>query len=324
MVGKASAYVGVISHKYGQVPECPRRNPDGLSLTELELNRAMSLGRPILLFIMGDRHDVKPGDVETDPDKIKKLQAFRDRAKRMNPDSAVHRVYKVFNDLQEFEVAATQAISGLRRDFDRRGELPESQVRDADTGNAEPDPIPVPPAFYAEPPYIGSHAFVGRQAQLDTLNDWVSAADPHPVHLFEAIGGTGKSMLTWEWTTKHVTKVRPDLAGRFWYSFYEKGAVMADFCRRALAYMTGMQFEHFRRKRTPELSELLLRRLSDRQWVLVLDGLERVLVSYHRFDAAQLSDEKAGTTDMIARRDPCAAIRPEDDELLPALATAAP
>src|SRR5258708_36893651 len=71
MVGKASAYVGVISHKYGQVPECPRRNPDGLSLTELELNRAMSLGRPILLFIMGDRHDVKPGDVETDPDKIK-------------------------------------------------------------------------------------------------------------------------------------------------------------------------------------------------------------------------------------------------------------
>ena len=31
------------------------------------------------------------------------------------------------------------------------------------------DPIPEPPAFYAEPPYIGSHKFVGRRAQLETL-----------------------------------------------------------------------------------------------------------------------------------------------------------
>jgi hypothetical protein len=38
--------------------------------------------------------------------------------------------------------------------------------------------------------------------------------------LFDAIGGSGKSMLTWEWTTEHATQVRADWAGRFWYSFY--------------------------------------------------------------------------------------------------------
>ena len=72
MVRDSSAYVAIISHKYGQVPECAERNPDHLSLTELEFNEAQRIGRPVLLFIMGDNHDVKPGDVERDPEKFEK------------------------------------------------------------------------------------------------------------------------------------------------------------------------------------------------------------------------------------------------------------
>src|SRR4051812_43778852 len=67
MVRDASAYIGVISHKYGQTPECPERNPNRRSITELEFNEARRLGRPILLFIMGEDHEVKKGGVETDP-----------------------------------------------------------------------------------------------------------------------------------------------------------------------------------------------------------------------------------------------------------------
>ena len=99
---------------------------------------------------------------------------------------------------------------------------------------------------------------------------------------------------------------------------------MADFCRRALAYMTGRPLARFARTKQPELSELLLRQLQARPWLLVLDGLERVLVAYHRYDAAQLPDEQAGRTDEIAHRDPCAAIRPQDDDLLRHLVGAAP
>ncbi|HXA20600.1 MAG TPA: DUF4062 domain-containing protein [Thermoanaerobaculia bacterium] len=322
MVRDAAAYIGVISHKYGQIPECPKRNPKGLSVTELEFNEARRLGRPVLLFIMGDGHDVKKGDVEIEPDKITKLAAFRENAKLMKSDSAVHRVYKVFNSLHEFEVVAMQSVAELRRYLDQPAESTAERREVANTG--ESDPIPMPPAFYAEPPYIGSHKFVGREAQLETLSDWAAAADPHPVLLFEAIGGAGKSMLTWEWTTQHAMAVRDDWAGRFWYSFYEKGAVMADFCQRALAYITERPLEAFRKKKTLELSELLLHQLRARRWLIVLDGLERVLVAYHRFDAARLADEEAGTTDKIAQRDPCAAIRPEDDDLLRALASAAP
>lgn len=323
MVQDGSAYIGVISRKYGQIPKCPNRNPDNVSITELEFNEAQRLGRPILLFIMGDEHPLREKDIEANAAKRKKLKTFRERAKQMKPDSSVHRVYTTFNTLEEFKEKAIHAVAGLRRYFDESAELPTPGPQPTD--HLTLDLIPKPPAFYAEPPYIGSHKFVGRQAELERLSDWAEPADPHTVLLFEAIGGAGKSMLTWEWTTKHAAQVRGDWAGLFWYSFYEKGAVMADFCRRALAYITEKPLGDFRKKKTAELGKLLLHQLQARPWLLILDGLERVLVAYHRFDAAQVLDEQVDTSkDQIANRDPRNAIRPEDDDLLRTLSAAAP
>jgi tetratricopeptide (TPR) repeat protein len=323
-VRDAAAYVAIIGARYGNVPVSAEHNPGNFSLTELEFREARGLGRPILLFIMGPDHDVKARDVEQDPDKRRKLEAFREEAKRSSADSLVHRVYKVFNSLAEFEVAATQSVAELCRFLDGQAAKAGRPSAGTAPGTADGDGIPAPPALYAEPRYIGSHSFVGRDAQLTTLNDWASPADAHPVLLFEAIGGTGKSMLTWEWATRHAPATRNDWAGVFWYSFYEKGAVMADFCQRALAYMTDRPLAALRKKKQPELSELLMRELRARCWLLVLDGLERVLVAYHRHDAAQLADEQAGESDEIARRDPSSAIRPLDDELLRQLAEAGP
>ncbi|MBX3736646.1 MAG: SIR2 family protein [Candidatus Didemnitutus sp.] len=188
--------------------------------------------------------------------------------------------------------------------------------------------LPQPPAFYAEPDYIGSHKFVGRAAELQVLSDWAKPADPTNLLLFEAIGGNGKSMLTWEWTKNHALAARPadrPWAGRFWYSFYERGAIMADFCQRALAYMTGRPLEDFAKKKTADLKDDLLAQLHARPWLLILDGLERILVAYHRIDAAEVPDEEANSpTDKIVNRNPCDAIRDEDNDLLRALAAAAP
>lgn len=325
-VRDAAAYIGVISHTYGQIPDSAESNPERLSLTELEFREARRLGRPALIFIMGENHQVRLGEVERDPEKIGKLEAFREDVKRVTADSRVHRVYKEFNSLTEFEVAAAQSVAELRRLLDERhrpapADLPPAFPA-ASPGNA--DGIPRPPALYAEPRYIGSHAFVGRAAELKALRSWAASGEPDPVLLYEAIGGTGKSMLTWEWTVHHAGNADFGWAGRFWYSFYENGAVMADFGRRALAYMTGQPLDAFRKKRQPELSRLLLHQLQARPWLLVLDGLERVLVAYHRYDAAQVADEEAGHTDEIGHRDPSAAIRPEDDDLLRSLASAAP
>ena len=69
---------------------------------------------------------------------------------------------------------------------------------------------------------------------MTSWSDWAQPADPHTVLLFEAIGGNGKSRCDLgSGTTQHATRVRTYWQGCFWYSFYEKGAIMADFCRRA-------------------------------------------------------------------------------------------
>ncbi|MFZ4508197.1 MAG: ATP-binding protein [Fimbriimonas sp.] len=187
---------------------------------------------------------------------------------------------------------------------------------------------PEPPPFQAVPYYIGLHTFIGRKAQLQTLTDWAKPSDSHSILLFESIGGNGKSMLTWEWVTKHAEAAREGddpWAGRFWYSFYEQGAIVRDFCQHALAYMTGKQLKDFAETPMADLRAELLTQLHARPWLLILDGLERVLVAYHRIDASEVPDEEANRpTDNILDRDPCEAIRPEDNELLRVLASAAP
>lgn len=319
MVRKGSAYIGLISRRYGQIIEDPDRNPDLYSVSRLEFEEAQRLRLPTLIFVMGENHPVTESGVELDAEKREKLKEYRELAKE-------GRIYVEFDSLEDFNSKAIHAVARLGRYLrEQDAASPNVDPPPSSKAGQEANPIPSPPAFYAEPPYIGSHNFVGRKAELDRLSDWASPADPHPILLFEAIGGTGKSMLTWEWVNKYSVSVRNDWAGIFWYSFYEKGAIMSDFCQRALAYITGKPLKDFRKKKITELGELLLRHLQDRPWLLVLDGLERVLVAYHRIDAAQIADEEVDTAeDQIAKRDPCAGIRPEDDDFLRMLAAAVP
>jgi hypothetical protein len=318
MVAKSAAYILIIGRKYGQTPECPRRNPEKLSVTELEYREAVRLKRPVLLFLMGDKHPRIESEIELDPDKRIKLAAFRELAKKSVPDT-VNRVYGSFESLEELKEIIGAPLSEMQR------HLEPKQPYQLAPSSVAPPAIPTPPAFYAEPDYIGSHQFVGRQAELDALSDWANRSDPTNLLLFEAIGGNGKSMLTWDWSTKYSPQVRPDWAGRFWYSFYERGAIMQDFCQRALAYMTGRPLKEFETSKTAELKDELITQLHARPWLLILDGLERILVAYHRIDAAEVPDEEANTpTDKILTRNPCDAIRDEDSDLLRALAACTP
>ena len=328
MVRDSAACILVIGLKYGQIPDDPDRNPDKVSITELEFNEAQRLNRPVLLFVMGDDHPVKKSDIETDPKKEEKLNAFRKRAKLASPGGKVNRVYSVFNSLEEFKENLPSSLLELCRHLDSIET--QTQIPPVPPQNPTSNPIPKPPAFYAEPDYLGSHTFIGRESQLEELSDWAKPADPTNLLLFEAIGGNGKSMLTWEWVTNpmHALAARPadsPWAGRFWYSFYERGALMADFCRRALAYMTGRPLEEFAKQKTAAMAPVLLKHLHARPWLLILDGLERVLVHYHSIDADQLPDEAANApTDKIVNRDPCDAIRDEDNDLIRQLAAVKP
>ena len=182
--------------------------------------------------------------------------------------------------------------------------------------------IPRPPAIFAMPDYIPGHKFVGRTRELLLINNWANSDEP--VLLFEAIGGMGKSMLTWMWFCENARAVRSDWSGIFWYSFYERGADMSDFCAHALAYTTGRPLEDYHGRGTSILSHMLFNVLKRNPWLFVLDGLERILIAYHRLDAAQLPDEQVGTNPDHTERRPDTCIKPADDELLRLLSSARP
>lgn len=324
MVRESAAYICVISQKYGHTPECAVRNPNKLSLTELEFNEAQRLRLPTLLFIMGEDHLLKPNSIERDPTNLEKLNNFRERAKKWSDSSSVNRVYATFDTVEAFKEKIASPLAKLCKIFDA---APGNFLVDSSLPKVLDDssPIPKPPSFYAEPDYIGSHRFVGRDSQLQELSDWANRSDPTNVLLFEAIGGNGKSMLTWEWTTRYAVLARPDWAGRFWYSFYEHGAVLADFLQRGFAYMAGLPLEEAKKKSIGELKEGVIGHLHSKPWLLILDGLERVLVTYHRIDSAAIPDEEANSpTDKVLQRNPCDTILDSDGDLLRALAAAAP
>ncbi|ACF44615.1 putative signal transduction protein with Nacht domain [Pelodictyon phaeoclathratiforme BU-1] len=126
MVRDSAVYIGIIAKKLGQMPKCPTRNPRSVSITELEFNEAVRLGRPILLFLMGNEHKVIESEFELKALNRKKLNAFRERAKNMGPDSKVHRVYAEFNSLEEFREKAAKALSDLRLAFHATPSAPEA------------------------------------------------------------------------------------------------------------------------------------------------------------------------------------------------------
>ncbi|MET1110570.1 MAG: DUF4062 domain-containing protein, partial [Allosphingosinicella sp.] len=131
MVQESAAYLCVIGHKYGQTPLDAERNPDGLSISELEFNEARRLGLPILLFLMADDHPVTPADVELDAKKRRKLKAFRKQAKRVDPAKAAERVYETFKDEADFAKKAAIAV-GLQAIRMAGGSgVPDRAIRDA-------------------------------------------------------------------------------------------------------------------------------------------------------------------------------------------------
>jgi tetratricopeptide (TPR) repeat protein len=316
MVDKADIYIGIYAWRYGWVPDFD--NPRQVSITELEFDRALERKasgkiKEILIFIMDEAVKVAPADIEMSDVAQQKLKAFKERASKK-------RVVGYFTSTEDLQRQISEALTAFKLRNMAEAPPEPSEIHSATTSS-----IPTPPAFYAAPDYIGRHTFIGRKAQLKTLSEWAQPSDPTSVLLFEAIGGNGKSMLTWEWTTKHATAVRSNWAGRFWYSFYERGAVMRAFCQHALAYMTQQPLAAFEKNTTAEMRVELLALLHRQPWLLILDGLERVLVAYHRIDAAEVPDEEVNRpTDKILDRDPCDAIRDEDTDLLRALAAAAP
>jgi hypothetical protein len=279
MVDRADVYIGIYAWRYGHKPE-----GHDISITEMEFNRAVERGIPILVFVIHKEHPLTIEMVETDKDAQQRLAELKEHASR----SRGRREFKSPEDLRGEVI---HALSDLKqREQESSGETAAPSFH-------PPNIIPKSPEPYIAHPYslLQTKDVVGRQIELNLLTDWVTANKhvPADTRIFNlvAIGGMGKSALTWKWFNDIAPNELPKLAGRMWWSFYESDAHWENFIIRALAYVSELSEKKVREMKSPEREERLWQILDQKPFLLVLDGLERILLAYARMDAAQMLDD---------------------------------
>jgi hypothetical protein len=255
-VDDADVYVLLLAHRAGQVPP-----GETSTYTELEYERAVTRRIPVRAFVVRPDFPWAPSEV-ADPDAWR-VRAFADRV------GLAHRV-RAFGDLAAFREDVLLALAPFRA------------VDGAPPGRTG---VAVPRA------YVARHPFVGRAEDLRVLDAWAASGDSTLV--VESIGGVGKTALTWHWATTRGERVA---GGRtFWWSFYGGSASMRGFLQELAASVSDRAAAEVRKLPHDELLALVTTELDARRHLVVLDGLERLLRAYHRFDPSALHDHEVDT-----------------------------
>ncbi|MCI0487352.1 MAG: DUF4062 domain-containing protein, partial [Blastocatellia bacterium] len=277
LVDEADIYVGVFAHRYGYVPK--DNNPQQISITEMEYNRAVERKIPRLIFIIDKQHplaDFTINDIDTGESAVK-LSEFKSRIEKEN-------IVNYFKSPADLRAHVINSLSKLRK--------PDL------TAFHYISDIPAPPEAFIAHPYtlLQTHRLVGRQQKLSLLTDWVTREQEqiYQAHILSIvdIGGMGKSALTWKWFQEIAPQEMNPLAGRMWWSFYESDVRFENFVTRALAYVTRRPLDEVQDIPSPDREAQLLAALDREPFLIVMDGLERILIAYARMDAAHLMDSQ--------------------------------
>lgn len=170
MVDEADIYLLILANRYGYVPKAS--NPQQISVTEHEYNRALERKIPCLTFAMHADHDVKAGDVEKGEGAVR-LEAFKARA-----------LLKGTNVFHSPEDLRGHVVNSLSKFI-----------------TFQPDSGPQP-LIHSLPT---QQEIEGREAECAAVLRAMSLAQ-HQVYVFTAPGGFGKTALL----SKVVKTLSPD------------------------------------------------------------------------------------------------------------------
>jgi hypothetical protein len=273
LVDEADVYLGIFGHRYGKIPD-----GHSISTTEMEHDRAVKRSIPRLIFIIDPAHWEPSWPSDADPSAAARLQRLKDRIRKDDQN-----VTKYFSSPEHL---GSEAILSL---------VAHTQ-RDATELHNVVD-LPVPPKEYVAHRYslMQVQGLIGRCAELDQLTDWIkripSEQPSSPVMVVVAVGGMGKSALAWKWFEELAPNAMNPLAGRAWWSFYESDARFENFVSRTVASVSRRPLAHVQGLAADEQIRQLLNILHEEPFLLVLDGLERLVLTYDRLDASRMSDE---------------------------------
>ncbi len=286
-VAECGLYVGILGPNYGSIHE-----PSGKSYTEREFDMAIECNIPRLMFLTVSNFAL--GDDLREPDdKHNRQRAFRNRA----VNAIVRDSFSSFDDL------GTKLAVGIRN-----WEIQSQSAANQTNTKTETSPsfLPLPPQPYFAHPYPMQPNFTGRVAERRMLTNWFMQGDQH-VLVLEAMGGMGKSALTWAWVQRDLLGLPlpgtaadpvegcrvPDDArpeGVLWWSFYEEKAAFSSFLNKALRYLSGGTVDPISIGSDFEKAHALFELLLTKRVLLVLDGFERELRAYASLNASYMGD----------------------------------
>lgn len=284
MVDDADVYVGIFAYRYGYIPE-----GHNISVTQMEYERAVERGIPRLIFLMHEDVPVLPKDFDTG-EPAEKLATLKTQFMK-------ERVLGFFKSPDDLRGLVVHSLSQVRErlEDDDGGKVKQSSGAALAARAHYVSDIPEPPASYIAHPYtlLQVRRLVGRKEEMETLTDWVTGKRFADVRVFNvvAIGGMGKSAMTWTWFNHIAPQEMSPLSGQVWWSFHESDATFENFITRTLAYVSRRPLEQLTEIPLFEREDRLIHVLDHERFLIALDGLERILTAYARVDAAYSGDE---------------------------------
>ena len=133
---------------------------------------------------------------------------------------------------------------------------------------------------------LSSH-FTGRAAEREFLTQWLAGNGDQPLLVLRALGGFGKSALTWYWLLHDVD--RGKWTRVVWWSFYDDYN-FETFLKETLEYLKVDVPQSARLQ-----ADALLREMERQNVLLILDGFERALRAFSGLGAAYQLDGGGAT-----------------------------
>jgi tetratricopeptide (TPR) repeat protein len=143
---------------------------------------------------------------------------------------------------------------------------------------------------YIAHPYALQENFTGRKQEREMLIDWLKR-EPHPMLSLIAIGGMGKTALAWYWLMEDIVGSDEQPKKILWWSFYDRESSFERFLKKAIEYFSDDEVDWDKLVSTRDKMDFLYKVLTENRYLLVLDGVERVLRAYYKLGSPYQGDE---------------------------------
>jgi len=300
-IEECDIFVGIYARRYGFIPKGRKK-----SITQQEYELARKLGKDRLCFVVDGKANWPLDLIEYEKqEQLKKFMAIVQMKETL----------VFFNSVSDFDAKVSSSLGKLL--IEKTGT--EEEITKIEHGGKL---IPIAPTAYIAHSYALPPNFTGREAEKAMLCNWLYNAK-EPLLVLEAIGGMGKTALSWVWLHEEVLERQAELDGVFWWSFYE--APFETFLEHLYHYVTFREVKVERGALESGAMATLNSILHNNRFLLILDGFERTLRGYASMSAMYIQEKgfagaKAGGDDWDKRQREC--VHPHAARFLRVLASA--